>query len=87
MKTRIALAGNCQVKALESWLREALPSAEVLALAPYHLLRSEQETLEWIRYAKTADKVFMIPVKRGYFDFPGLSLEEMSVQVGSKLYT
>jgi hypothetical protein len=59
----------------------------VLALAPYHLLRSEQETLEWIRYAKTADKVFMIPVKRGYFDFPGLSLEEMSVQVGSKLYT
>ena len=84
---KIALAGNCQVRALEAWFRGSLPSAEVLALAPYHLLRSEQEIQDWIKYAKTADKVFVIPVRRDYFDFPGLSLEDMSAQVGSRLYT
>lgn len=86
-RLKIAVAGNCQVSPLARWLQDSLPTSEVCSLTPYHLLNSSSEIDNWVQYACSADKVFMIPLRKDYFNFSGMSLDHMKALLGEKLFT
>jgi len=53
----ICLAGNCQVEALEAWIKLNLPAAKLTKLAPYHLLTNNAEIEIWLQQCQSADYI------------------------------
>lgn len=84
---KIFVAGNCQVLPFSIWLKQSLPSAEVVVLPQYHHISSQLEIDQWVQGAKSADYIFMINVSSGYrgFDF-GVAEVELKTGIRPILY-
>jgi hypothetical protein len=85
-KLHICLAGNCQVEALEAWIKLNLPTATLTTLAPYHLLTSHTEIEDWLQQCKSADHILAIPLQEGYREFEQLGSNSFRSMFGNKLY-
>jgi len=62
----IGLAGNCQVIALQAWLKSNLPEARLSLLPPYHMLSSAATVEDWLARCADADVVLAMPIRDGY---------------------
>ncbi|MEB3301468.1 MAG: WcbI family polysaccharide biosynthesis putative acetyltransferase, partial [Cyanobacteriota bacterium] len=82
----VAIAGNCQVEVLASWLKQSLPDAHVETLAPYHLLQSNQQVEDWLTSCDSADVVLAMPVKTGFRNFDSLGIEIFKMRMGGRLH-
>jgi hypothetical protein len=83
--THVCLAGNCQVNALEAWMKLNLPTAKINTLPPYHLISCNSEIEEWLHQCSQADYVFAVPIKEGYRNFNMLGSSVFQSMFGQKL--
>lgn len=69
MPPSICIAGNCQIQAISEWLEESFPFSQIKCLEPYHLIEHQSTIDNWMEDIKSADMIFMIPVKEGFNGF------------------
>ena len=65
----ICVAGNCQIQPMAEWLEESFPFSQIRCLEPYHLIEQQSTIDRWIKDTRSADIIFMIPVKEGFNGF------------------
>lgn len=82
----VCLAGNCQVEALEAWIKLNLPTAKLTTLAPYHLLTSNAEIEIWLQQCQSADYIMAMPIQEGYRKFEKLGSNLFQSMFGSRLH-
>jgi len=82
----VCLAGNCQVEALEAWIKLNLPTTKVTTLAPYHSLTSNTEIEDWLQQCQTAEHIIAMPIQEGYRNFEKLGSNLFQSMFGNKLH-